>query len=199
MKIRAVKSKILILLFFLVTAVYPQDDIIIHSSDQNSIVIEYVPFYSDTSVVMIDNQPYRNIEINLGYIPEPELWGNPSIEERRINLGVPSEFGNTIEVISTEYKEIEGLVVPKPKMVPDGEVNKNEYTTGTDYYQYQAPDELVMFGDFGITRGMDNQTIRLLPVKFYPAQRKIRLYKKIIFRINYAGGGKINPKNYFLV
>ena len=178
------------------TAVYPQDDIIIHLSDQNSIVIEYVPFYSDTSVVTIGNQRYRNIEINLGYIAEPELWGNPSIEERRINLGVPSEFGNTIEVISAEYKEIEGLILPKPKMVPNGEVNKNEYTTGVDYYQYQAPDELVMFGDFGITRGMNNQTIRLLPVKFNPEQRKIRLYKKIIFRINYTGVGKYVKQPY---
>jgi len=113
------KSKISILLFILTIAVYPQDDYRILSSDQNSIVIEYSPVYSDTSVRRIDNQEFRNIILNLGYIPEPEIWGLPSIPERRMNLGVPLEFGNTIEILTTQYIELDGLIIPKPELVED--------------------------------------------------------------------------------
>ncbi|MFC2094772.1 type IX secretion system sortase PorU, partial [Bacteroidota bacterium] len=180
----------------LTIAAYPQDDYRILSSDQNSIVIEYSPVYSDTSVRMIDAQEFRNIVLSLGYIPEPEIWGLPSIPEKRMNLGVPSEFGNTIEILTTQYIELDGLIIPKPELVKDETLYKYEFNIGDGYFDYVDHPELVVFGDFGITRGINNQTIKIFPVKFDPAQRKIKLYKRIVFRINYAKGGSFAQPTY---
>ena len=130
------KSKISIVLFILTITVYPQDDYRILSSDQNSIVIEYSPVYSDTSIRRIDNQEFRNIVLSLGYIPEPEIWGLPSIPERRMNLGVPSEFGNTIEILTTQYIELDGLIIPKPELVKDETLYKYEFNIGDGYFDY---------------------------------------------------------------
>jgi hypothetical protein len=194
------KSKISILLFILTITVYPKNDYRILSSDQNSIVIEYSPVYSDTSVRWIDNQEFRNIVISLGYIPEPENWGLPSIPERRMNLGVPLEFGNTIEILNTQYIELDGLIIPKPELVKDETLNKYEFKIGDGYFDYDDQPELVVFGDFGITRGIKNQTIKIFPVKFDPVQRKIKLYKRVVFRVNYARGGtfSLQPKDELL-
>ena len=190
------KSKISIVLFILTITVYPQDDYRILSSDQNSIVIEYSPVYSDTSVRRIDNQEFRNIVLSLAYIPEPEIWGLPSVPERRMNYGVPSEFGNTIEILTTQYIELDGLIIPKPELVIDETLNKYEFNIGDGYFDYVDHPELVTFGDFGITRGIKNQTIKIFPVRFDPVQRKIKLYKQIVFRVNFAKGGTFSEQPY---
>ena len=104
------KSKISIILLFLSIVAYSKSDYRILSSDQNSIVIEYTPRYIDTSITTIDNQKFRNIVLDFGVIPDPDAWGVPAIPERRMNLGVPVEFGNTIEVLNTQYVELDGQI-----------------------------------------------------------------------------------------
>ena len=170
LKIRALISKISILLFAGSIVAFPQDDIRVLSSDQNSIVIEYKQDYANTSTILIDNQSYHKIDITYGFVSNTEKWGNPSILERVFNIGVPSEFGNTIEVIRTEYSEIEGLISPIPRMTPDGNSNKLEYLLNEAYHTFQDNPELVVFGEFGIARGIQTQTIRILPIKFNPAE-----------------------------
>ena len=190
------KSKISIILLFLSAIVYASNDCRILSSDQNSIVIEYTPRYLDTSLVTIDNQQFRNISIDFGEFPDAENWGIPGIQERNISLGVPVEFGNTIEILSSQFTELDGLVTPIPKLVKDGGLPADKYIVGDGYYNYEDNPELVMFGDFGITRGLKNQVIRILPIKFNEQSKKIKLYRQIVFRVQYGKGGTVtsNPK-----
>ncbi len=99
-----------------------------------------------------------------------------------MNLGVPSEYGNTIQVLNSAYKEISGKVSPVPYEEGTEENAAIKFDVGKDYYNYQPKEDLVSFGDFGIIRGIQTQTIRISPVKFYPNQNKIKLYTKIIFK-----------------
>jgi hypothetical protein len=190
------KVIIVCLILLIGNSIFPYDDIRVISSDQNSIVIEYSANYIDTSVVVIGSQSYYNINIDYGNLAEPEKWGMPSVAERLFGLGVPAEYGNTIDVLQTEYSELEGLIAPIAKMVPDGNLNKFEYIVGEGYNEYRDNPELVLFGEFGITRGINNQIIRILPVKFDPVQRKIRIYKRIVFRITYSKGGTLSNQPY---
>ena len=185
------KSKISIIILLLCVIVYPQNDYKILSSDQNSIIIEYTPGYSDTSLVTIDNRRFRSIVLDFGVYPEPDSWGHPAIPERRMSLGVPVEFGNTIEVLSTQFTEIDGQIAPIPKMFREGNLPVNKYTVGKGYFSYEDNPQLVLFGDFGITRGLKNQIIRILPVKYNVQSKKIKLYKQIVFRVQYGKGGNV--------
>ncbi len=191
------KCKISIILLFLSIIVYSKDDYRILSSDQNSIVIEYTPRYTDTSITTIDNQEFRNVALDLGVIPNPDAWGNPAVPERRINLGVPAEFGNTIEVLNTQYVELKGQVIPIPKLVKEGGIPANKFVVGKEYFSYEDNPELVLFGNFGITRRLNNQEIRILPVKFDAQTKKIKLYKQIVFRVQYGRGGSTTTSNKY--
>ncbi len=90
-------------IIFLVTCIplLAQNEIKIISSDRSSIVIEYTPGYTDTTHIKINNTDYLKIGLNEGFYEKPEEWGMPAIPKRLINIGVPSEYGNTIRVLNS--------------------------------------------------------------------------------------------------
>ncbi|RKY97413.1 MAG: hypothetical protein DRQ13_04710, partial [Ignavibacteriae bacterium] len=188
------KNKILIIFFAFSFLIFPQEDYRIISSDHNSIVVEYTPHYLDTTYRKINNEQYFEVVLKSGYLDNPYDWGTPSIPERRFNIGVPAEFGNTITVLNTAYIEKSGRILPKPKLVKDEELNSVVYETSTDYNNYKDYPEVVSFSDFGIVRGLKSQVVSIHPVKYDVASGSIKLYTHILFRINFANGnssGKI--------
>jgi hypothetical protein len=164
-------SKISILLLGFTCAVFPQKDIRIISSNQSSIIIEYTPVYSDTSIRTIENQKFLDVVVSFGH---------------RLMIGVPSESGNIIRVLSSSFKEISGKLTPLPFYEKDGDLNIPVYITTQEYFNYTDYPELVTFGDYGISRNLGIQAIRILPVKFDVKTNIIRLYKKIVFQIDFA-------------
>ena len=181
-------SKAASLILVLTALLYSQKDFRIISSDQNSIIIEYTPQFLDTSISKINNQSFRNTEIAFGYFDESMQPGMPAIPERRIVIGVPSEFGNAIRILSSSYKELIGNVTPLPTFVKEKFQDGTEYKISPDYYNYVDFPELVSFGDFGIVRGLSTQDIRIFPVKFDVNSNTIKLYSKIVFQIDYGVG-----------
>ncbi|MGB5530616.1 MAG: type IX secretion system sortase PorU [Ignavibacteriaceae bacterium] len=179
-------SKILIILFTVTTLLFPQQDLRVVSSDQNSITLEYTPQFIDTSIKVINNQKFRNASLAFGYIDESLPAGVPAIPERRLIIGVPSEFGNSIRVLNSVYKEIDGKVIPIPTLEKEKELDAVRYETSPEYFNYTDFPELTSFGDYGISRGLPVQTIRIFPIKFDVNSNTIKLYSKIVFRIDYG-------------
>ena len=189
------KSKISLILFLITATLhFSQSDVRIISSDFNSITIEFSPSYVDTSFVSIDGKQFRNADIFLGTLKNYDDWGSPQIIERRLNVGVPSEFGNTLEVLSFAYKEISGQIIPVPYPVQDSFSVSFDYKQNPDYFSFKSSEELVSFGDYGLVRDIGSQTININPVKFDAAINKIKIYSKITFRINFSGSGIISSK-----
>ena len=179
------KSKISVTIFLLTAFVFPNEPIKIISSGFKSILIEFTPQYFETTEQIINNQKFLNIGFAFGYTNSDKL-GEPAVPGYSFNVGVPSETGNTIEVLNSVYTEIDGKVIPIPKMVKDGNFDRFEYELNENYYKYTSSEDLVAFGGFGILRDIKTQSIKILPVKFDPSADKIKLYSKIIFRINFA-------------
>ena len=187
------KVSILFLLIFTIP-LFSQESIKVISSDRSSVVVEYTPSYSDTSSRIIDNSKYLNIELRDGFIPHPEKWGEPAVPEKIVNIGVPSEFGNTIQVINSFYKEVHGNLIPKPALNKKDNVAVPVYKLGNNYSTFKSKSDLVTFGDYGISRGVKTQSLILSPVKFDASNRVIRLYTKIIFKVNFSQNQKISTK-----
>lgn len=179
-------SKILTLVLAFTAILNSQQDIRILASNQNSIVIEFTPQFVDTSVRKVNGQEFRNIAISYGYVDESAEWGTPEIPERRLVIGVPSEFGNSIKVISSSYKEINGKVLPIPHYEKENFLNAAKYEVTPGYFNYVDFPELASFGDYGIVRGLGVQDIRLFPVKFDVNTNTIKLYSKIVIQIDYG-------------
>lgn len=106
-------------------------------------------------------------------------------KKRIIPIGVPDEFGNTIEILNYSYKELNGQIIPIPEMVPDSISYHLIYNKSNDYYNVESA-ELVSFGESGYARDILIQNLIISPVQFDPIQNKIRLYSHITFRINFS-------------
>lgn len=179
-------SRISFLLLVLISfSIFPQEDIRIISSSLNSLTVDYFPQYSDTSKVKIDNQYFYNIALEYGVLQSEEP-GIPAIPERTFNIGVPSEFGNSIRVLKSVYIEKDGKVAPVQKMIKDGDLNNFISEISENYNNYLKTNELVSFGDFGISRNLNIQTLVINPVDFDPVNNKIKFYTQITIRIDFS-------------
>ncbi|MEO8230687.1 MAG: C25 family peptidase propeptide domain-containing protein, partial [Ignavibacteriota bacterium] len=165
------KSKILIILFLITTTfIYSQRDVRIISSDFNSVTVEYSPVYIDTSIVSYNGIDFRKAEFDFGRLINYSDSGSPQILTRIINIGVPSEYGNTIEILSSSYQEISGLLIPIPYTEPDSFSVSFDFKKNAEYDLYEPKEDLVSFGEIGLVREVYSQSININPVKFFPIQ-----------------------------
>lgn len=170
---------------FLCLIVSANDDIKIISSSSNSILLEYTPYFTDTSRVFIDGNEYLSINIYSGFFESDPFISSPAVPYRNIIVGVPSEFGNTIQVVDAKFETINNVIKPNPVLDETKEEVEFSYKINSDYYSYQNK-ELVGFGEFGLFRDLPVQKIILAPVQYDAATNTIKLYSKIRFRINFS-------------
>ncbi len=184
-------SKYFVIVFlFLYLNVSAKDDYRIISSTRNSLIVEYTPRYLDTSFVTINSIKYLNSNIYKGFLFSEDA-GFPQIPKRIINIGVPSEFGNTIKIISSKYEVVNAKLLPVPVIKKEGEFSENQYLENENYSQFTNP-ELVTFGDFGLVRDLNVQSINIHPVQFYPLSNEVKLYSKIVFQVTFSKKSNLN-------
>ncbi|MEI7811739.1 MAG: type IX secretion system sortase PorU [Ignavibacteria bacterium] len=172
-------------------ASHSEGDIKVISSDSRSVTIEYKPVYNKSSKILINNEEYLRIDLSKGVIPDDAVAGSPLLPLRSLSLGVPEEFGNTIEILETGYTDIQGKPAPKPTVSVKTNLPEYSYSLSDTYYS-SAEKELVSFGDFGLVRDIPLQTINISPVKFIPGQNKIRQYTRIVFKLNYSSNQNLS-------
>lgn len=181
------KSKILVVLFLaLAIFVNAQSDFRILNSTNSSLIVEFSPRIIDSSFISINGVKYLNLEIADGILANQNSFGSPKIESRIFSVGVPSEVGNTIQVISSEYSDIQARVIPI------GRISKSEYQSGVlireendSYLKPNQGEELIEFSEFGFVRGLPVQQIKVNPIQFNPILNQTRFYKKVIFQIRF--------------
>ena len=183
-------SKISFLVFLLISSLFPQEDIKVISSTASSMVIEFAPQYQNVETVRIDNKEFSKVSFLGASIENSMNFGDPEILVKRINIGVPTEFGNTIQVIDYSYEVISGQLLPVPFPKKENGISDFSYASGENYFK-DKNEELVSFGDFGFLRDFATQAILFKPVQFSAKENKIRLYKYIRVKISFAPS-KIN-------
>ncbi len=180
------KKLIFLLIILTPFVLFSQEDLKIISSNTNSLVVEFTPDYFDTMAINIKSQKFIKALFRSGYIQDSQNYGEPAVPVKFINIGVPSEFGNTIEVLSSSYKELKGDLIPKPEIIKVKGVDDNIFKKNEKYYNYKSSDDLVTFGDYGLARNLRIQSIIIHPVKYNAASKTIKLYTRIVFKINFS-------------
>ncbi len=187
-------SKISIVIFLLVSPLFSQEDIKVISSTSSAMVIEFAPQYQPTEKISINNHEFSKVSFFGASVENSMNFGEPAILAKKINIGVPSEIGNTIQVLDYSYEEKFGQLLPVPFPVKQNGIADFSYTTGENYFQNQNED-LASFGDFGFVRDFPTQTILIKPVQFFPQENKIRLYKSIRVKITFVPSALISKKS----
>lgn len=175
----------LVFLFFILNVLSYAQDIKVLSSDASSIVIEYRPVYSDTTIVKTQTQQYLKLDLLGGYVENYRSKGLPQEQVREINIGVPSKFGNTIQVLSSEFSNLSGRYLPTPELMKDSVSFVKKYVESSKY-NVQMKHDLVAFGEFGLVRNLPVQSIKIYPIQFDPSTNSSRLIKRLVFKINFA-------------
>jgi hypothetical protein len=175
----------LIFLFFVLKLTLFAQDIRVLSSSSSYIIIEYRPVFSDTIVHSISGEKY--IELNLlgGFNENYFVKGKLQTPVREINIGVPSEFGNTIQVLDAQFTTLKGKYVLNPEFERDSLSVLKKYSSYSGKI-FSHQNEIAQFGEFGLFRSLLIQTIKLYPVNFDSINNEIKIYNKIVIRINYG-------------
>jgi len=176
-------------------SIFPQSDVKVTSSGSNYTIVEFRPIYSDTSIQNINNIDYRNTAFRGGVFKNVLDFGAPLIPVGIVNLGVPSGDIITIQVINYKFNEINGRVKPIPyPRKKDGQIIY-EYNEGPGYYQTSptpGEDNIVTFGEYGISRGLGVQSFLINAVQFKSLENRIKLLESVTFRVNYSGSIRTN-------
>ncbi len=181
------KNKLFIIGFlFLCSFPLLGQDVNILSSSASELTFEYTPYFTDSTTVEINGAEYLNLQISNGVYLNYGKVGMPNILYREIPVGVPSENGNTIQILSSRYETVSGKILPVPvERFDDNGNSKIEYFETDDYSNFKLEDE-ISFGEFGLVRNLPVQKIKIFPVQFDATSNRIEILKKIVVRINFG-------------
>jgi len=181
------KSKLTFVVFlFLYINISFAKDVKVISSTTTALVVEYTPEYSDSSFVQIENQKYFRVSLREGELPDNIQPGTAVLPYRVLNIGVPSSTGNTIQIISSNFKHISGMLLPEPFHKRLDENNYTDVYEESPDYGKAVPADLVSFGEYGLIGNLPVQKINIYPVQFDASKNNINLLTRIVLKINFA-------------
>ncbi len=178
----------LLFLFFVLNLIVSAQDIKVLSSDQNSIILEYNPLYGDTSIISSRGQKFVKLNLLGGFVENYSKAGLPQVQVRAFNIGVPSEFGNTIQIINSTFSSMNGKYLPNPQLEKDSIGTVERFFEGANYLDNSSK-EIVTFGEYGLVRNLPVQTVKIYPVQFDGTSNTIKILKKIVIKISYSSSG----------
>ncbi len=172
------RLSILLVSLFLYSGIYA-GNIKVISSSKSSLVFSYTLGKFDTSVVTLNGEKF--IRINSGnLIPDPDVkFGEPQSLISVVNVGVPQEFGNTIQILKTNYQTLKGKLIPKIDF-DNPEVDEQLYNESPTNQS-----EIVTFGKFGKIRELNVQEIIIRPVIFNRRSNEIKVFTNIVVKVNF--------------
>ncbi|PJA95802.1 MAG: hypothetical protein CO129_09540 [Ignavibacteriales bacterium CG_4_9_14_3_um_filter_34_10] len=151
------------LFIFMSISIFPQDIKVIESNS-NFIVISYT--------LSVNQKFQKSGEMEVSDISLPngvfKLNQSKSFPSRLVNIGVPNENGNSIQILQSTSSEYSIL-------------DKFEKLSGMN-----EESKLVEFDEYGLIRSLDVYSIRISPFQYDLKNGKIKIFTKIIFKVNYS-------------
>lgn len=184
------KFSIIFLLFILNVCALAQD-IRILSSNSSSFVFEYTPVITDTAYIFSNGEKFINLTIPQTYVENIFTENKIKLPVREINIGVPSEFGNTIQIVSSEYSLLQGIYKPSQQFEIDTNAAAINYKFEKNNYNLNK--ELAVFGEYGLVRNLPVQSIKIYPVQVDYQNKTTKIYKRVVISVSF-GKQQINSE-----
>jgi len=166
-------------------------DVKVLQSDEKSLAIEYIPRYLNSKTFQDGNALYTTFDfvgsVSLGY----EHRGEPHLKYRAILIGLPSQLGNTVQVIAGDYEEITNVrIAPVPAYVQmDTSLGYSRvYSEKPDAYRLNEfqPKSIAELVAPGIVRDNIVANLHITPLQYNPATGVVRKYSRIVIRVNFG-------------
>jgi hypothetical protein len=174
-------------ILFLITSLplMGQSDYKVLSSGNGELTIEYTPQIKDIGTTQAANQTFKKIQLQNGDISRLKA-GDMQLPSRFFQVGVSDSKQCRINILSTEFRELSGVLPP----IPRAKKNKGslEYVSepGASYSVAQYfPSDLARISSTGSMRSVPIAEVQINPVQCNPVDRKIRLLTKIVFSVSF--------------
>ncbi len=184
------KKVILVIFLFYQLSNAQEKDVRIVQSDERGLTFEYIPVFLESSNVEGSSERFTKLRF-YKEVPNPETRpGSPALYSRNIVLILPGLENHSIEILSTDYENINNIIIPPVPFSDFGqdsmfsfrfEKSAEIYTT-TNF----LPDEIVKLTEVGLTRGAVLGNVHLYPLQYNPGTQTLRKYSRILVRINFG-------------
>ncbi len=179
------KTKFSLLFLFIILNIHlSAQDIKVLSSNSSSIIIEYRPVISDTSIININGSKYFDFKILGTRFEKIGEFSTIQIPVKEINVGVPSETGNSIQIISAQFSNLQGKYILNREYEKDSISVSAKYAHLSDNTVFE--NDLITFGEYGLIRSLPVQTIKIYPVAVDNNTNSVKIYNSIVFKITYS-------------
>ena len=168
-------------------------DVSVPKGAQDQIAIQYAFDAPRMTAVMIDGREY--VELSLGQEPLMKEVGAPALPHACRSLHVPDIGHVTLQVVSAEYYEIEGLDVISSRGFISRTVNPADvpYTFGKVYATDAFyPGEIATLRAPYIMRDCRGVVLDVNPLQYNPVTRTLRVYTDVSVEVVTRGAGGIN-------
>ena len=157
------------------------------SSDERSIVFEYVPAYRQVqSIASFSQYDFEGAEASNVL----ESIGEPDIRFHRFDLGFPGERGNVVRVVAADYEDIRGVkLAPFPSYkIEEGSPVVDKYVASALSYSVSTflPESITTIESIGRSRSMFLGSVKVYPLQYNPFTQVLRKYSRIIVEVSYG-------------
>src|SRR5258706_9534122 len=143
-------------------------DIRVLQSDEQSIVVEYVPVFLPETPETLKGMFCIRENVDGTMTDESLKPGMPEIPMRATTLRLTGTT-NTVELLSADYEDVQGVsLTPVPEIMKSDVGTSRTYTANSLEYGKTTlvPGELVSLGNVGETRGVILGTIYFHPFQY---------------------------------
>jgi len=163
-----------------------QADLDVIASDGQGVTLRYTPRVEQIDTFRVNNESYLKIGVaQASQFGEP---GQPMVPKRLIKVGVPLQSEPAATVLQSEFETIAGRLLPAPRIEKNGHF---EYAPNLDAYTVAAdfPGEIIELTPPGFIRDQRVVEIQVHPIQAASAKNQIKIYKNIVIRVEFNGGG----------
>jgi len=164
------------------------------SSNSNYIEFEFYPADVSARHIHTNGENFSVYEFQYGLDKPITLGGSPDLKYRSFSVFLPSESGNTVQVLDYDVKEEQNVnIAPIPQV---GLFNPNIRSFENVYYTYNRSDEysqnkflpenFVSLNSVGPLRDAVTGNVVIYPFQYNPVTKTVKYYSRIKVRITFG-------------
>ncbi|MDX2173277.1 MAG: C25 family cysteine peptidase [Bacteroidota bacterium] len=160
-------------------------------ADANSVTIEYLFSGLTKKEVIINGQSYQKLGAQ-NCVPVLTK-GFPEVLRSGISLALPNNSDAVIEILSSEFYEIQNIMVTPSKGSLMRNVNPDDvpYTFANIYQQDKFyPETTVELNSMYMLRHQKGASLSVFPIQFNAASKTLKVFSKIVFKVTYVNKNK---------
>jgi hypothetical protein len=160
-------------------------------SDESGVTIEFIPRYVGGRTHQTGDMLYADYDFDGSVSLGPAHRGEPNLRYAAILVGLPTQKGNSVEIVGADYEEIRNVrVAPVPTYAQSdtGAEYLRTYTEKPDAYRLNqlTPSKIAELVEQGVFRDNIVSNLHVTPVQYNAASGVLRKYSRMVIKVRFG-------------